>query len=76
MVLEATATAGELRVQLDTETPGLATYLIDVDKKGIEKSPGEFLWKLHAGTNRLEAKTRNIAGREGMSSVVVLEYGS
>jgi hypothetical protein len=73
--LEATPTPGELRVRLDTETPGFETYLVDLDGAGVKKSPDNLVWKLHSGKNRLKARTRNISGREGAASLVVLEYG-
>ncbi len=71
--LEATATPGEIRVHLDTHTPGFATFLADIDGKGKQPVTSGFLWKLHSGTNRLEVWPRNDAGREGIVSRVVLD---
>jgi len=72
-VLEPTATDGEFRVQLDTETPGFDTFLAQID--GGEQSPvaAIFPWKLHAGRNRLKVWPRNDAGRDGIASWVELE---
>ena len=71
--LEATATPGELRVHLDTETPGFDTFLADIDGAGSKPVTSGFLWKLHAGANRLEVWPRNRAGRDGIPSRIVIE---
>lgn len=71
--LEATSTAGELRVHLETETPGFDTFLADIDGGGWQPVKSGFVWKLRAGKNRLEVRTRNSAGREGIISRVVLD---
>ena len=72
-VLEATATAGEFRVHLDTETPGFETFLAQID--GRDESPVApiFPWKLHPGRNRLKVWPRNNGGRNGIASWVELE---
>ena len=74
MVLETTAVAGEVRVQLETQTPGFQTFVAGIDGKKLEPVGREFTWKLRAGKNGLEVRPRNIAGREGSASGVVLEY--
>jgi len=71
--LEATSTAGELRVHLETETPGFDTFLADINGGGWQPVKSGFVWKLRAGKNRLDVRTRNTAGREGIISRVVLE---
>lgn len=73
-VLEATETPGELRVHLDTEMPGFATFLADIDDREKQPVTSGFVWKLRSGTNRLMVRPRNSAGREGIASRVVLEY--
>jgi transglutaminase-like putative cysteine protease len=73
LTLEATATPGELRVHLDTETPGFDTFLADIDGTGAKPVRPGFAWKLHAGKNRLEVRPRNTAGRAGIASGVVIE---
>jgi hypothetical protein len=73
VTLEATATPGELRVHLDTQTPGFDTFLADIDGAGAKPVRSGFVWKLHAGENRLEVCPRNVAGRSGVASRVVLE---
>ena len=71
--LEPTSTPGELMVHLDTETPGFATFLAEID--GGEKSAVSpiFPWKLHAGRNRLKVWPRNNAGRDGIASWIDIE---
>jgi transglutaminase-like putative cysteine protease len=73
LTLEATATPGELRVHLDTETPGFDAFLADTDGTGPKPVRPGFLWKLHAGKNRFEVRARNAAGRAGIASRVVIE---
>jgi hypothetical protein len=72
--LEATDLPGELRVHLDTQTPGFDTFVASLDEKAPQPVSSGFLWKLHAGKNRLEVRPRNILGRQGIASWVVLEY--
>jgi transglutaminase-like putative cysteine protease len=71
--LEATATPGEVRVHLDTETPGFDTFLADIDGAGPKPVRPGFVWKLHAGKNRLEVRSRNAASRDGIVSRAVIE---
>jgi hypothetical protein len=72
--LEATATPGELRVHLDTETPGFDTFLADVDGKGPKPVASGFTWKLRPGANRLEILPRNAARRPGIASRVAINH--
>ena len=72
-VLEATETPDIIRVNLDTETPGFETFLAHIDKKGPRAIASGFLWHLRDGPNRLEVRSRNVAGREGITSRVVLD---
>jgi len=71
--LEAMGTVGELRVHLDTHTPRFDTFLADFDGTGPKPVSSGFIWRLHAGKNRLEVRPRNAAGREGVPSRVVIE---
>ncbi|MGI8982006.1 MAG: transglutaminase-like domain-containing protein [Pirellulaceae bacterium] len=73
-ILEATAADGELRVHLDTETPGFDTFLADIDAAGAKPVMPGFVWKLRAGKNTLEVRPRNIAGRDGVVSRVVVDW--
>ena len=71
--LEATAAPGEMRVHLDTETPGFDTFLAAVDGQPARPVASGFVWKLHAGKNTLDVRPRNRVGREGVPSRVVIE---
>jgi hypothetical protein len=73
LVLEATATPGEVRVHLDTQTPGFDTFLADIDGAGVKPVTSGFVWTLRPGKNALEVRPRNVAGREGITSRVVIE---
>jgi hypothetical protein len=72
--LEATGKPGALRVHLDTQTPSLDTFLAEIDGLGPKPVTAGFVWKLHAGRNRLAVRPRNLAGREGIASWVVIDY--
>ncbi len=73
-VLEATEKPGEIRVHLETETPGFDTFLADVDRKGRKPVGETFVWNLNKGENRLEVLPRNKAGRDGIPSVIAVQY--
>ena len=64
---------GELRVHLDTETPGFDTFLAEIDGGEASRVAAIFPWKLHAGHNRLKVWPRNNAGRDGIASWIDLE---
>jgi hypothetical protein len=72
-VLEPTSERGEMRVYLDTETPGFQTFLAEIDGGEASKVAAIFPWKLHAGHNRLKVWPRNNAGRDGIASWIDLE---
>jgi hypothetical protein len=72
--LEAASTPGELRVHLDSVTPGFDSFETNVDAAGWNHTVAAFAWKLHAGKNRLEARSKNITGRAGSTSFVELSY--
>lgn len=72
--LEASETPGELKAYLETQTPGFETYLASFDQRKPEATAATFTWTLHSGRNRLEVRPRNIAGREGIASVIELDY--
>jgi transglutaminase-like putative cysteine protease len=72
--LEADGAPGRLKVHLDTQTPGFDTFLADIDGKAARPVTSGFIWQLHPGRNRLEVRPRNIAGREGITSRVVIDH--
>lgn len=73
-LLEPSSEPALFRVHLDTETPSFNTFLAQID--GGEKKPvlSGFSWKLHPGKNELRVQPRNILGREGIPSWIVVEY--
>jgi hypothetical protein len=64
VILEPLSTPGELRVHLETDTPGFREFLAVVEGREQVVDSG-FLWKLRPGTNQLSVRSRNIAGRDG-----------
>ncbi len=70
-------TAGILRVEVDTETPYLDVFLVQVDGgEWRECKQDVFGWELREGLNRLRVKVRNSAGVCGPeSSVSVVANG-
>lgn len=74
LTLEASEKAGELRVHLDTQTPSFDTFLAEIDSAGAKPVTSGFVWKLRSGKNTLEVRPRNSAGREGITSRIVIEF--
>ena len=72
-ILEPGKTRGELRVHLDTETPGFETFVAEIDGAGPRPVGAVFPWKLHPGRNRMKAWPRNDAGRDGIASWIELD---
>lgn len=71
--LTATSMPGELRVHLDTHTPGFDTFLAGLDGARPKPVASSFIWNLQPGINRLDVVPRNIAGREGVPGHVVIK---
>jgi hypothetical protein len=64
---------GKVQVALKTMTPNFKEYRVRIDG-GEWASSGETVpWSLHAGSNRLEAKTVNRFGVEGPVSTIALD---
>ncbi len=63
----------EIRVRLETETPGFEAFEVAIDGGKPAASDAVFSWKLRPGRNTLEARSRNSAGRRGPPGRVVLE---
>lgn len=74
ILLEATSQPAELRVHLDTVTPGLEAFAARFDGGAEKAVSNPFAWPLRAGPNRLEVRARNKAGRDGPASLLHLEY--
>lgn len=73
-VFEAADTPGELRVHLDTETPGLEAFIANLDGAPARSVDSPFTWKLRPGRNRIDVNARNSAGRPGSTSTIELEW--
>ena len=72
-VLEPLSTPDEMRVHLDTETPGFEAFIAQIDEGAKSPVTAIFTWKLHAGHNRLKVWPRNNAGRDGIASWIDLD---
>lgn len=73
VTIEATPTPGELRVHIDTATPGFETFVADVGDGPRPVASGS-VWTLKPGRNALEVRPRNIAGRDGITTRVILAW--
>jgi hypothetical protein len=73
-VLEPEEKPGTLRVHLDTETPGFASFLAEIDSGEKKPVSSGFARTLCPGVNRLRVQPRNVSGKEGIPSWIVLEY--
>lgn len=62
-----------IRVELKTLTPNFETYRIRLDGGAWERSGESFLWTIHPGANRLEARSVNRFGVEGPISTAEIE---
>jgi hypothetical protein len=63
----------QLRVTLRTMTPNFKAFQARVDGSPWTPAEKSFPWKIHAGVNRLEARTLNQFGIEGPISTVEVE---
>jgi hypothetical protein len=65
-----------LSVRLKTLTPNFKTFLVRVESGEWRPSGEAVAWDVHAGKNRLEAKTVNLFGVEGPISSAEVEIDS
>ena len=73
LFLRETEKTSVLRVEVDTETPHLDVFLLQVDGgEWQEHAQGIFDWPLREGLNRLRVKVRNTAGGYGVESYVTV----
>ena len=56
---------GKIRVALKTLTPNFKRYEVQIDGGGWKPSDETFIWNIHDGQNRLEARTLNKFGVSG-----------
>jgi hypothetical protein len=71
--LTLSAGGGALKVGLKTLTPNFKEYQVRFDGGEWAACGNSLAWTLHAGTNRLEARTVNFFGVAGPLSTIVLE---
>jgi hypothetical protein len=71
--LSVKAEAGKIRIALKTLTPNFKEYEIRIDDAGWKLSAEDFVWNIHPGLNRLEARTINQFGVFGPPSLAELE---
>ena len=67
---------GKIKVALKTLTPNFNRYEVRIDGGGWKPSDDTFIWNIHGGQNRLQARTLNKFGVTGPVSPAVLEIGS
>jgi hypothetical protein len=63
----------KINVSLKTLTPNFKQYEIRIDAGGWKPSADNFLWSVHPGPNRLEARTVNQFGINGPISTAEME---
>jgi hypothetical protein len=63
----------KIRVTLQTMTPNFKRYEARIDDGAWVPTEPEFLWSIHAGSNRLEPRTVNQFGVAGPASTVEVE---
>jgi hypothetical protein len=64
---------GNIQIALKTLTPNFQRYEVRLDRGGWSPVEGGFVWEVHAGSNRLEARTVNQFGVSGPVSSAVIE---
>jgi hypothetical protein len=87
VTFEPLVTPGEMRVHLDTVTPGFREFhatIADTSRglRSINAADGGerrietgHIWKLHPGTNRLAVRARNTTGRDGPAAMFEIVRG-
>jgi hypothetical protein len=76
MTLSPGAGGDGVAVSLQTLTPNFKTYLSRIDGGEWKPVAENFVWKTHAGTNRLEVKTVNQFGVDGPVSTAQVDMES
>ena len=67
------AEGATLRVELKTMTPNFQRFEVRLDGAGWKPSEENFVWNLHRGRNRMEARSVNKFGVRGPVSIAELE---
>ena len=63
----------QLRIYLDTETPGFTTFQERIDGQSWQECPAQIDWPLHEGLNVLEMRALNNMGVPGVVSALNVE---
>jgi hypothetical protein len=71
--LRLRAEGGSLHVALKTLTPNFKKYEVRIDRAEWKRSGESFVWPVHPGENRLEARTANQFGVTGPVSVAEID---
>lgn len=71
--LALAAKEGNLHVALRTWTPNFARYELRIDRGGWSETGDNFVWDVHPGRNRLEARAVNQFGVKGPVSTAELD---
>ena len=72
LTLEAQQQPGVVKVYVDSNTPGLESFVLVNEGKRTPVTEA-FPFTLKAGRNRIEVLPRNIAGRDGIPGVIEIE---
>jgi hypothetical protein len=64
---------GNIKVELKTLTPNFNRYEVRINGGGWKPADGTFIWNIHGGQNRLEARTLNQFGVSGPVSAAEIE---
>ncbi len=64
---------GKIRIALKTLTPNFHRFEVQIDSGGWVASDDTFIWNIHDGQNRVEARTLNKFGVTGPISTAVLD---
>ena len=63
----------QLRIYLETETPGFTTFEVRTDGQSWQACPAQIAWPLHKGLNVLEMRTLNNMSVPGVVSALNVE---
>ena len=63
----------QLRIYLETETPGFLAFQVRVDEQSWQECPAQIGWPLHEGLNVLEMRALNNMGVPGVVSALNVE---
>jgi hypothetical protein len=65
--------AGNIILQLETDTPGFSRYQASVNGKPDQRIPDMYIWELQTGRNTIEIAAQNLMGVTGPRTKIVVE---